>query len=264
MNIISRELKAHRKSLIWWSVGMFLLILTGMTKFTGFANSGQSANDLFKGLPALSAAFGVESVDLTTAIGFYSILLLYVMIMTSIHASLLGAEIISKEEQGRTVEFLFAKPVTRRHVITSKLIAALINVATLNIVALVSSVVIVSAFNKGAPVTSKIMLMMVGLFFVQLIFLSVGMAAAAVITRAKLAAPIATTILLSTFFLSMWLDITSRYPSLKYLTPFKYFEGKVIINSNKIDLLFAVISLVIVAVMMVAIYVRYNGRDLSV
>jgi ABC-2 type transport system permease protein len=264
MNIILRELKAHRKSLVWWSVGMFLLILTGMTKFTGFANSGQSANDLFKGLPALAAAFGVESVDLTTAIGFYSILLLYIMIMTSIHASLLGAEIVSKEEQGKTVEFLFAKPVTRRQVITSKLIAALINVVILNIVALASSVVIVSAFNKGAPVISAIMLMMVGLFFIQVVFLSIGIAAAAVTTRAKLAAPIATTILLATFFLSMWLDITSKYPSLKYLTPFKYFEGKAVINSNKIDLLFVAISLIIVAVMMVATYVRYDRRDLSV
>jgi ABC-2 type transport system permease protein len=263
MNIVLRELKAHRKSLIWWSIGMSILILTGMTKFTGFANSGQSANDLFKGLPALAAAFGVESVDLTTAIGFYSVMLLYVMVMASIHASLLGAEIVSKEEQGKTAEFLFAKPVTRRQVITLKLIAALVNIVILNVVSLVSSVAIVSAFNKGAPVTSVIMLMMAGLFFFQLIFLSIGMAAAAATGKAKRAAPIATTILLATFFLSLWLDITSKYPSLKYLTPFKYFEGKSIVNSNKLDFLFVVISLMIVAVMMVATYVRYERRDLS-
>jgi ABC-2 type transport system permease protein len=59
------------------------------------------------------------------------------------------------------------------------------------------------------------------------------------------------------------LDITSKYPGLKYLTPFKYFEGKVVINSSKLDILFVVISLMIVAVTMVAAYVRYEGRDLS-
>ncbi|MDI6816449.1 MAG: ABC transporter permease subunit [Actinomycetota bacterium] len=264
MNIVLRELKAHRKSLIAWSVGMVFLILAGMTKYSGFANSGQSANDLFKGLPGLAAAFGIESVDLTQAIGFYSVLFLYILVMTAIHGSLLGAEIISKEEQEKTAEFLFSKPVTRTQVVTSKLFAALVNLLALNLVTLVASVIMVGAYNTGESVTPVILLLMVGLFFVQLIFLSIGIAAAGISKKPKLAAPVATGLLLAAFFLSLWLDITKKYPGLKYLTPFKYFEGRVIINHNSLDPLYVAISLGIVAVMLLAAYLRYNSRDLSV
>ncbi|PIW22376.1 MAG: ABC transporter [Candidatus Aquicultor secundus] len=264
MNIILRELKAHRRSLIGWSVGMFFLILVGMVKYQGFASSGQSANDLFKGLPTLAALFGVQSVDISTAIGFYSVLFLYILVMVSIHASLLGADIISKEEQDKTAEFLFAKPVTRRQAITSKLQAALINVVILNLVTLVSSVVIVGAYNKGASVTGDILLMMVGMFFIQLIFLSIGTAAAALSKRPKLAAPVATSIMLITFFLSLWLDITKKYSGLKYLTPFKYFEAKTIINNGSYDPVFYALSLGIIVVMLIATYRFYSVRDLSV
>lgn len=264
MNIVLRELKAHRKSLIGWSLGMFFLILTGMTKFSGFANSGQSANDLFKGLPGLAAAFGVESVDLTQAIGFYSILFLYILVMTAIHAALLGAEIISKEELEKTAEFLFSKPVTRTQAVTSKLVAALVNVLVLNVVTVAASIIMVGAFNTGESATPVILLLAGGLFFVQLIFLSIGMAAAGISKKPKRAAPIATGLLLAAFFLSLWLDITKTYPSLKYLTPFKYFEGRVIINHTSLDPLYIAISVGIVAVMLLAAYVRYSSRDLSV
>ncbi len=264
MNIVLRELKAHMKSLIAWSVGMFFLVLLGMVKYSGFAASGQSANDLFKGLPTLAALFGVQSVDLTTAIGFYSVLFLYILVMTSIHASLLGAEIISKEEQDKTAEFLFAKPVTRKHVVTSKLLASFINILILNLATLVSSVTVVAAYNKGESATSTILLLMVGMFFVQLIFLSIGMAAAAISKKPKLAAPAATSLLLATFFLSLWLDITSKLPDLKYLTPFKYFEAKTIINNATLNPLYIIISLGIIAVMLIAAYFRYSSRDLSI
>ncbi|HCG99658.1 MAG TPA: ABC transporter [Actinobacteria bacterium] len=264
MNIVLRELKAHRGSLIAWSFGMFFLILAGMTKYSGFANSGQSANDLFKGLPGLAAAFGIESVDLTLAIGFYSILFLYILVMTAIHASLLGAEIISKEELEKTAEFLFSKPVTRKQVVTSKLFASLVNVLILNLVTLVASVIMVGAYNKGESATPVILLLMVGLFFVQLIYLAIGMAAAGIFKKPKRAAPVATSLLLAAFFLSLWLDITKKYPGLKYLTPFKYFEAKIIINHTALDPLFVVISLSIVAVMLAAAYLRYSSRDLSV
>jgi ABC-2 type transport system permease protein len=244
---------------------MFFLVLSGMSKYSAYSASGTSANELFKHLPkALQALLGVGGgVDLSTAIGFYSVLFLYIIVMASIHASLLGAEIISKEEQDKTAEFLFAKPVSRTQVITQKLLASVFNIVVLNLVALVSSIAIVAAFNKGASANTDIVLLMVGLLFVQLIFASIGMAAAAISKKPKRAAPIATGFLLVTFFLSVWLDIYSKLPGLKYLTPFQYFVARNIIRDTSLDPIYIALSVGIVAVMLLAVYLSYNRRDLS-
>ncbi len=265
MNIILRELKAHRKSLIFWSIGMLFLIMSGMSKYSGYEKAGESVNDLMAGLPSgMKAVFGVGEIDLTTAIGFYAVMFLYFLVMTSIHASLLGAGIITKEEKGKTAEFLYAKPISRTKVITSKLVAAVIDVLVLNLVTLVLSVVIVSAYNKGESATGDILILMVGLFFVQLIFLSIGMAAAAIFKRYKRAAPAATGIMLFAFFLSLWLDMTDKFQNLKYLTPFKYFDAKVIIKEGSLDPVYIALSIGIVAVLLTTTYVFYQRRDLNI
>lgn len=265
MNIVLRELKAHRKSLIFWSIGMLFLIASGMSKYSGYEKAGESVNDLFAGFPAgLKAVFGVGEIDLTSAIGFYAVMFLYFLVMTGIHASLLGSGIITKEEKGKTAEFLYAKPISRTKVVTAKLVAALINVLALNLVTLMFSLLFVGYYNKGESATGDILILMVGLFFVQLIFLSIGMAAAAIFKRYKRAAPTATGIMLFAFFLSLWLDMTDKFQNLKYLTPFKYFDAKVIIKDGSLDPVFIAISVVLIGVMVAVTYFFFQRRDLNI
>ncbi len=266
MNIIGRELKAHRKAIILWSVGMFFMVYSGMAKYSGYQKSGIKAiNDLFGTLPVgLKAVMGVGTVDLTTAIGFYTVLFLYLAIMVAIHSSLLGAEIIAKEERFKTAEFLNVLPVSRARVMTAKLVAALINIVILNVVTFVFSMIFVEAYNKGASATGDVLKLMVGMFFIQLIFLALGMAVAAIVKRPKLAGAVSSGLMLLTFFLALFLDITDKWPDLKHLTPFKYFDGKIIIKEGGLDPVFVVISVVLIVVLMVAAYVFYGKRDLKI
>jgi len=144
MNIFLREIKANTKSLILWSIGMFFMIISGMVKYSGFSASGQSMNEIMSQVPkSIRAVLGMGDFDLTKASGFYGMLYLYLLIMVTIHASMLGANIISKEERDKTTEFLMVKPVSRTGIITAKLLAALANVIILNIVTLALSISIV-------------------------------------------------------------------------------------------------------------------------
>lgn len=264
MNIFLRELKSRRKSIFFWSVGMFFLVASGMNKFSGFEKSGQ-ATKVFKAFPkALSAAFGVSNVNLNTAIGWFAMLFMYLVVMTAIHASLLGAGVLAEEEQDKTAEFLFSKPISRASVITRKLLAALTFVFILNIATLVSSITLVAAFNKGPSANKEILLMMVGMFVIQIIFMVIGTTAAAIVRKPKYAAPAASGIMFATFFLSIWLDITDKLPNLKYLTPFKYFDAKIIAKKSALDPVFIAISIVIIGVMVAATYYFYEIRDLSI
>lgn len=265
MNIFLRELKAHRKSLIIWSVVMLLMIISGMAKYSAYAETGQSMNELLSQIPkSIKAVLGMGDFDLTKASGFYGMLYLYLLLMATIHASMLGANIISKEERDKTTEFLMVKPVSRTEIITAKLSAALFNVIVFNLVTLVLSIAIVGKYANGEAITGEICTMMAGMFMMQLIFLFIGTGIAAASRRPKAAASIATAVLLVSFILSSVVSMNSNLEGLKYITPFKYFEGEKLLKGGGFDPVFVVLSLVIIGALAVVTYVFYRKRDLRV
>ena len=264
MNIFLRELKANRRSLIVWSIAILFMVLSSMSKYSAYSGSGQSMNELLSHIPkSLKAVMGMGNFDLTTVSGFYGMFYLYMLLMATIHASLLGANIISKEERDKTTEFLMTKPVSREKIITEKLLAALFNVIVFNIVTLVLSITIVGKYTNGESVTGEIFTLMVGMFILQLIFLFIGTGIAAASRRPKAAASAATIVLLVSFVLSSASSMNSKFEGLKYITPFKYFEAEKLLDGGGFEPAFLILSFGIIAVMVCATYVFYKKRDLN-
>ena len=156
---------------------------------------------LFAQMPkSMLAIFGIGTFDLSKASGYYGMLFLYLVLMATIHAAMLGADIISKEERDKTAEFLLSKPISRNKIITSKLLAALMNILIFNIITLVSSIIIVGKYSKGEAVSADIVILMGGMFILQLIFMLIGTAIAAVSKNPKTATSISTAVLLITLY----------------------------------------------------------------
>lgn len=265
MNIFLRELKAYRKSLIIWSIAILLMVISGMSKYSAYAGSGQSMNELLSQIPeSIKAVLGMGDFDLTKVTGFYGMFYLYMLLMAAIHASLLGANIISKEERDKTTEFLMVKPVSREKIVTAKLLAALFNVIVFNIVTLVLSIVIVGKYANGEAITGEILMLMAGMLILQMIFLSIGTGIAAAGRHPKSAASIATAVLLVSFILSSVINMNNKLDVLKYITPFKYFEAEQLLEEGGFQPVFVLLSLVIITVMICITYVFYKKRDLNV
>ncbi len=265
MNVCLREMKAHRKSLIIWSIGVVFLIVSGMGKYAGLSSSGESMNELMAEMPrSLQAIMGTGALDLSTASGYYGVLFLYLMLMATIHAVMLGAHIISKEERDKTAEFLFVKPISRGQIISAKLVAALLNIVIINAVAWISSLLIVGSYSKGESVSGDISITMIGMFILQLLFLVIGTAIAAISKKPKKAASLATGILLITFILSILIDLNDKLDNLRYLTPFKYYEAKNVMYGGGLDVVFTLMSLIMVVALTYGTYLFYRRRDLNV
>ena len=265
MNIFIQEMKAHRKSIIIWCIGMFFMIVAGMGKFSAYSSTGQSINDIIAKIPkSVRIIMGFGDYDVSKASGYFALLFLYLVLMATIHAVMLGANIISKEERDKTSEFLFVKPVSRNRIITFKILASLVNITILNIITLISSIVLVGKYSKGETVTNEIIKLMVGMFIIQLIFLVIGTGLAAITQNPKTATSGATGILLITYMLSIFVDLNNKIENLKYLTPFKYFEAKNLINGGGFDPVFVVLSILIIAILTSGTYLFYKKRDLNV
>lgn len=265
MNIFLKELKSYRKSLIFWSIGVFLMVASGMAKYEAYSSSGQSINDLMADLPkSMKAVMGFGVVDLSKISGYYSLLYIYLLLMATIHAAMLGASIIAKEERDKTAEFLFVKPVSRNTIITAKLLAGFTNIVIFNLVTWVSLIILVGKYNStGEAVNGDIALTMAGMFILQVLFMVIGSALAAVKRKPKTAPSLATGVLLLTYILSIAIDLNENIESMKYLTPFKYFDAKNVMFGGGIEAIFIIISMILIAALLWVTFSFYKKKDLN-
>ncbi|MCT4598994.1 MAG: ABC transporter permease [Vallitalea sp.] len=263
MNIIIRELKANRKALIIWSVCIILFIVMGMAKFEGFSAMGEEADKLLSVYPeAIQKAFGLGTMKLTEIKGYYSIFYMYFVLIAGIHAAMLGANIISKESRDKTADFLMVKPVTRKHIITSKIIAALINIIIINLAIGITSIIYINKYNTGEPFTNTMIIIMITLFINQCIFLSMGLALSAITKSSKKASSLSTGIIVIMYMLSIARDISEKVDFVKYVTPFSYFNVKEIIRNNSVELLYVFLSLLIIIVCIIITYTKNQRKDI--
>lgn len=264
MNIYIRELKANRKALIIWSVCMLLLVLSGMSKYLAYSG-GSASSDVFAKMPdTLKAILGISSLDVTVMSGFFAFLFPYIEITAAIHAVLLGNGIIAKEERDKTTEFIIVKPVSRVTIITQKLLAALTNIVLFNLVTLLSSLLGVSSFNKGAGITGEILVFDLSLFLVQLIFLSLGALLAAFMRKPKGSGSIGTGILLAGYVIAKVTDVNTNLSALNVLSPFKYFNYINIATGNGLNIVIVLLTIVLIAAFTASTYYFYLKRDLNI
>lgn len=264
MNIFYREMKAYRKSILFWSIGIIFLLASGMAKYKATAANGE-INELFAEMPkSFQAIVGSGAFDLSKASGYFGLLVLYLLLMATIHATMLGANIIAKEERDKTAEFIFAKPISRTRIIAYKLLGAFVNLIIFNLVSWISSVAFVGKYSNGENVNDDIAIVMVGMFILQALFLVIGTAIASVSKHSKKAASYSTGILLLTFILSIAIDLNEKIEALKYLSPFKYFEAKNIMYGGGFDVKYVTISIVSIITLTVITFVSYKKRDLHV
>jgi ABC-2 type transport system permease protein len=242
---------------------MFLLVLSGMGKYTAYSSGATS--DVFSKMPySLKALLGIGPFDVTTMKGFFAFLFPYLEITAAIHAVLLGSGIIAKEERDKTTEFLMVKPVSRAKIITSKFLAALVNVVIINVVTLISSIYLAAAYNKGKDISSEVAIFLLSMFIVQLIFLSLGALLAAVLKNSKASGSLAAGILFGCYVISKITDLTDRVNFLNVLSPFKYFSYQNIVNGNGLSLGIVILCILLVSVFTISTYFFYNRRDLSI
>jgi len=265
MNIFFRELRAHYKGLIGWSVGMLFLVIAGMLKYAAIASGGQQALQLFKTFPKpVLVIAGINGLNLNTVIGYFGVLYLYILLMAGIHAAMIGAEIISKEERDRTSEFLYPKPISRSKIVSEKLAAATVNIILLNTLTTITSIFTVAFYTKNFSNNNIVLVLMGGLFIMQMIFFALGSVLAGLFKNPKLPSIVATTILLGTYITWVVVDLNSNLNFLKYVTPFKYFDASVIISNGHLDPFYVGLSVVIIAVFITTTYITFNKRDLKV
>lgn len=264
MNIILRELRASLKSLLIWSGIVILFSLVGFSKFSAFYGNPELLS-ILDSMPApVISTLNMNAFNLTTVTGFFGIMVMYFSLILAIAAVMWGSDTISKEERDRTVEFALTLPVTRGRVVFSKTVAAAVNCIALLLVTWGITLVGAQNYQPDEQFYKFVSLTMLAFMFLQMIFLALGIFLGCALKRHKLAGSTAMGILLGTYFLSILSGLTKDLEFLKYFTPFKYFDAAFLLRESRLELLFILLSLGIVAVLLAAAYASYSKRDVYI
>ncbi len=270
MNIYFFEIRRLLKSLLVWSSIVTLLLVLFMAFFPSMVESGMAELTRAKINaipPAMREAFGIsEMMDFSDLLQYYAYILQFILMAASIYAAILGSSALIKEETEGTIEFLYAQPVSRARITTTKLLSSLTILLAFNIILFIASVILMQAFKEPSyEYLSMTLAMFKGMLAAQLVFLTIGLALSTVIPRSSSVGPVALGFFFITYLLGDIAAIIEQLEWLKYVSPYHYVQPATILAaSGSIKPVYTILMLLITIFSISFAYWRYHQKDLLV
>lgn len=248
-----------------------LLIILFMSMFPSMKDSGMQelVNTKMNAMPeAILDAFNLKDVpDFSKLNQYFAYVFQYIMMAGVIYAGMLGAKSLIKEESEGTIEFLYAKPVSRTKIVTMKLLSSLaifyLFVVIMSIVSILTCLIVKPSDLEIINLFTDIKMLFSGFFLVGLAFMSIGFLVSVIISHLKLAMPISIGIFFVTYLLGVFSSMIDELEFLKYFSPFHYAVPSEIIK-NGFDGINIVLALLISAVSIAATYFVYKKKDFRI
>lgn len=134
MTIFFRELRSGSRSLLLWSAVVGGLMALCVALYPSISASMGDISTLFANMGAFSAAFGMDTLNFGTVMGFYGVECGNILgLGGAFFASLTAMGLLAGEEGGHTAEFLLTHPVGRVRTALEKLAALFVMVLALNL-----------------------------------------------------------------------------------------------------------------------------------
>ncbi|MCI8300893.1 MAG: ABC transporter permease subunit [Lachnospiraceae bacterium] len=132
--IFKHEMKTYRKSLLIWSLCVGGMGMACILLFSSMQDSMAGMAEEFASMGGFSEAFGINQLNIGTLPGFYA------MEVGNIHtlggamfAAIISTNMLSKEEDGHTGEFLFTLSLQRGKVVLAKWAAVFVHIVLMNL-----------------------------------------------------------------------------------------------------------------------------------
>lgn len=261
MTIFLHELRRNRISLaVWTGVISFMLGVTAMIYPEMKSQMGEMT-DMFANMGDFTAAFGMDELNFGEFMGYFGIECGNVLgLGGGFFAALMGISALAKEEKDGTAEFLLTHPITRRRIITEKLLSLVAEITVLNLtVAAVSSLCILAI---GEEVDAgKIALVFLAYYIMQLEVGAITFAISAFIRGGGLGIGLGTAF--GFYFINIASNLMNELEFLKYITPYGYTDVGYIVNNGSLDFKYIAVGLLFISASVFFAYFKYEKKDIT-
>ena len=262
--MIKREFKVNFKNfVIWLSIllGMFLLVYL-IYPYIITEETMKQLDDMMKVFPQeVLKAFNMDVSSISTAYGWFkSEGFMLVLLIIGFYASMLGGNILLKEESNKTIEYLNSLPITRKKIVTNKIIVG--------ITYILSIVLILGIFNYIALLISgdfnqkEFLFLSLSPIFIALPLFGLNLFISTFMHKTKGVVGISLGLVFVFYILNVLSELSTKVEFLKYFSIYTLADTRNIIASVKLNPIMIIISLDITILTILFAYINYNKKEL--
>ena len=262
--MLKRELKINLKSFLIWTGILILLFLAVFLVYPSIMNSDNAKmmDEMMAMFPEeLLKAFNMDISSMDTAFGWLkSEGFIFVLLITGIYSAILGSNIVLKEESDKTIEYLNSLPITRKTILSKKIICALIYI--------ISMIVAIGVFNyiglelSGDFDKKQYLMLSVTPLFVALPLFAINLFISTFLNKTKKTFGISLGIAFGSYLLQILSEMNEVTEFFKYFTVYTLADVRNVIIDVTINPVMIVISAAITIFFILASYVRYEKKEL--
>ena len=153
--LVKRELRVNLGNFIIWfliAAGMFALIFL-LYPYIIEGNNGEMIDEMIKIFPeSVLKAFNMDIASLDSAFGWLkSEGFVFILLITGCYSAILGSNIILKEENDKTIEYLNSLPISRSEIVIKKFLVGLFYVVMLVLLTAISNYIFLALTSELPP-----------------------------------------------------------------------------------------------------------------
>ena len=260
-HVLKRELLLNIKNLLIWSLSVGIIGLICILMYQSMEGEVKEMADAFSNMGAFSEAFGMSTLSIATMKGFFATEVGTVHgLGGGMFAAIISINMISKEEEAHTGEFLFSLPVSRSRILAAKSICIVIMLVIFTFVCAFFYVAGLVMLKEEIPADEFVTFMLRQLLMnLEVAAICFGLSSLAGKNRMGLGLGVA--------LLFYLYDVLGRVvPDLKdylFIGPYSYANASEIFTDAEFPVRGIVVGLIFIACGVVFAFFNFEKRDLA-
>lgn len=262
--MFKREMRVNLKNfLIWAFILMFIfsvVFLIYPTIING--ENTKMINDVMTMFPKeMLKAFNMDISSIDSAFGWVkSEGFIFILLLTGMYSGILGSNILLKEENDKTIEYLNSIPITRRKIVLNKILCGILYIILL---VLTISIFNFIGLNINGDFDKKLYLLLcITPIFSSLVIFSFCLFLSTFTHKTKKTIGISLGIVFVSYFFSVISEISEDTQFLKYISIFTLADNRSVIENISINPLMIILSLTITIILIILSIIHYQNKEL--
>lgn len=262
--MIKREFKVNLKSfIIWLSVLLIMFLVVYLIyPYIITDETMKSMDELMKVFPPeILKAFNMDLESISTAYGWMKTEgFMFVLLIVGIYSSIMGGNILLKEENDKTIEYLNTLPIKRSTIITHKIVVS--------ITYIISMILILGIFNYIALTISgdfdktQFILLSITPIFIAIPLFAISLFISTFLHKTKKIVGISLGMVFIFYLFNVLSELSPQVEFMKYFSIYTLADVRNVISNVEINYINFVLSLIVSSMFIISTYIRYNKKEL--
>ena len=262
--MIKRELKYNFKSFLIWTIITLVIFLVVFLVYPSITNSDniKMMDEMMKLFPPeVLKAFNMDIASIDTAYGWLKTEgYIFVLLITGCYGAILGTNILLKEENDKTIEYLNSLPIKRNNIVISKTIVGLIYIILL--------ITLLGIFNyiglslSGDFDKKQYLLLSMTPLFPTILTYFICLFLSTLTHKSKKMLGVSLGFVLISYILQTISTISESVEFLKYFSVFTLADTRNIITKTTLNPTMILITIVLSSIFFILTIINYNKKEL--